>query len=190
MASISGAPISLDLIVGALSRVGRVTPTRPPQMDRPIVSYDDFTPWTPSEQPGSDDRGEDGRSAKRGRWSNWDGGRGPSARRAPHPHWDEPQEPQPVMSYGAENLVHPESPNPFSTDNFNGKGVSPSRSTAPSIQQPLPTVKAKKRGKKLKNKVPRTISLTDSGAWDDRALMDAWNAANEEYEVGICSSRT
>ncbi|KAF9513059.1 hypothetical protein BS47DRAFT_1014804 [Hydnum rufescens UP504] len=108
--------------------------------------------------------------------------RGPGARRRPHPHWDEPQEPQPVVSYGGDNLIHPESPSPFSTDNLNGNGVSPSRSTAPSVQQHLPTVKPKKRGKRPKNKVPRTISLDDPGAWDDRALMDAWNAANEEYE--------
>jgi hypothetical protein len=152
---------------------------------RPTISYDDITApatWTPPEHPRDDDRGEKGRPAKRGRWSTSLGGGTNSAQRRNHPHWDEPGEQQPIMSYDSVSPAPSVAPTLVTTNHLESNGPSHVQSSAPTS---VTATKSKKRSnRKSKNKIPKTISLADTGLWDDRALTDAWDAANEEYEAG------
>lgn len=155
---------------------------------RPTISYEDITTpvtWPPSAHPRADDRGENGRPAKRGKWSKR-GGWTSNTHRQTHPHWDEPGEQQPVVSYDSVSPAPSADPSVFSTNRPDPNGVSHVQSSSPFIQaSSLGTAKSRKRSnKKSKNKIPKTISLADAGLWDDKALTDAWDAANEEYEVG------
>ncbi len=44
---------------------------------------------------------------------------------------------------------------------------------------------AKRQKRKHKKSKPQNRELTRAEIWDDTALIDAWNAANEEYEVCV-----
>ena len=167
----------------------RAMPTRftalmdPPA--RQTISYDDITTpatWRPRSYPKDDDRDENGGPAKRGRWSRRGGGTN-NAHRQTHPHWDEPGEQQPIMSYDSVSPAPSAAPSIVTTNYLDSNDMSHIQSSAPTS---VATIKSKKRSnRKAKNKIPKTISLADTGLWDDSVLTDAWDAANEEYEVGV-----
>jgi hypothetical protein len=73
---------------------------------------------------------------------------------------------RPIVSYDDISL-------PMTTE------VSPSRLQD---SQPPPSKKQKKSNQKLEE-VEDSRELTNDEIWDDSALIDAWNAATEEYEV-------
>jgi hypothetical protein len=148
---------------------------------RQTISYDDITApatWTVPDRPGDDDRGQNFRPVKRGRWSIRRGGGPNNMHRQPHPHWDEPGEQQPVMSYDSVSPAPSAAPSFVRTNHLDPNGAS-------HVQSSAPISKSRKRSnRRSRNYIPKTVSLADAGLWDDRALTDAWDAANEEYEVG------
>lgn len=154
-------------------------------MSRTLLSYDDITASAVPSQPAGNDRHPKRRKR--------DGLAGSNASTksetifSSHPHWDDTNECLNVtVNYGDDDKP----------------SVVPSSTSLPvtnddslDSNQTLGTANATKRSRKKKRgarskilgeipPIPAPLE-TKSISWDDNQLADAWNAANEEYEVSL-----
>lgn len=128
-------------------------------MDRHRVSYDDIAPDSST--------GGGPPPAKRGKWTAGNNNRQPHhTHPRPHAHWDEPTDSMGSMSYD----THPTS---FSA---------PKRQMGPTTTTIAPSTGIKR---KAVTSPSASVNFTDPTLWDDSELTNAWDAANEEYEVSL-----
>lgn len=165
-------------------------------MARPILSYDDITTpstWTPPIRQSDRDQDHNGRPAKRGKWNDNNAKNNSGfSRSRPHAHWDDPADTSAAVMYDLPSS-QASNTNPMITNGSNkldGRAAFESRKEqTPQSQRPSvgpghhQKPKNKSRKARGRPKVPQSISLGDSSLWDDRALLNAWDAANEEYKV-------
>lgn len=146
---------------------------------RAVLSYDDITqpsaiPPTVAVNPPNH---LEGPPAKKPRWMKapkTNGPQQPKRARTHHQaaHWDSSVESNAMVSYDA---IDPTPSSSFASTS--GRAI---RSTdGPSSK----AASSNGRAKNSTQKSDHSVSLGDSDAWDDSSLIDAWEAANEEYEV-------
>ena len=148
-------------------------------MERHRVSYDDLVPYQSSQSAPPVHHGEHDRPAKRGKWSSANG-RGNRPRYTPQPrprgHWDDPADASATMSYSSAETS--QSTNHFATSSG---AVRPGQEKAPVARAPPPRTTKHKAVVTPSEK----LNLMDQSLWDDSELTNAWDAANEEYEVSL-----
>lgn len=146
---------------------------------RAVLSYDDITqPSTiPPMGPVIPPNHLEGPPAKKPRWMKTPKTNGPpqpKRARIHHQaaHWDSSVEPNATVSY--------DTVDPTPSSSFASASGRATRSTdGPSSK----AATSNGRSKSSAQKSDHSVSLGDSDAWDDSSLIDAWEAANEEYEV-------
>ena len=143
---------------------------------RAVLSYDDITePILPIPSETSVPKSIDGAPTKRPRWAKTNAR--PAKRARLHhaeAHWDSPTESTSIVSYDPIDSIPP--PPPSASNHPLSLGQSKS---GPSQQQQ----KRDAVNGNFKNDQERHLSLGENGVWDDSSLIEAWEAANEEYEV-------
>jgi hypothetical protein len=107
-----------------------------------------------------------------------------SSRIHPQAHWDSSVEPALLVHYDAVLSSSP-SQDTNCTTAVSSTGMLSLPQYGPILpQRSNGNGKNKKRKKQSKFVVPTSVSLGDEDFWDDSDLTMAWDAANEEYEVG------
>ena len=160
---------------------GHLTSSRASQKmsTRAVLSYDDITePILPIPSETSVPKSIDGPPTKRPRWAKTNAR--PAKRARLHhaeAHWDSPTESTSIVSYDPIDSIPPPPPPPPSASNHHPLSLGQSKS-GPSSQQKRDAVNGN-----FKNDQERHLSLGENGVWDDSSLIEAWEAANEEYEV-------
>lgn len=148
---------------------------------RQVLSYDDIAGPSPSSsspaqtrQHADENHPVETPPAKRPRWMKGDPP-GPSKRGRAQAHWDSSVEPTATVSY-----------DPVPVETPAGPSTSPGAAGA-ARPRPPPTPKKRTLAGHIKrdSEPVASVSLGDEDAWDDSALIDAWEAANEEYEVRL-----
>jgi hypothetical protein len=145
---------------------------------RAVLCYDDITEPGPSLSiPSEAFRHVDSidkSPAKRPRWMKTNARGGPPAKRArlhAEAHWDASVEPISTVSYDpVEQTIPP--PSTLATAGQSKPGSS---------QKKIANGNLKKDH--YQQQSAASVPLGDMDAWDDSGLIEAWEAANEEYEV-------
>jgi len=166
---------------------------------RAVLSYDDITEPSlpaPSEEVYTTVESMNNKSpAKRPRWTKPNARGGPPKRPRLHAeaHWDSSIEPTSIVSYDPIDTIPPSTSDHTHTPLRASAGASAgqpkprpshSHSSSPS-QKRMPATTSNGNGyfKKEQQYAATSVPLGDKDAWDDSSLIEAWEAANEEYEV-------
>ncbi|KAF8315918.1 hypothetical protein DL93DRAFT_2078669 [Clavulina sp. PMI_390] len=150
---------------------------------RAVLSYDDITSTSgmaSGSAPTANSNVPDGPPAKKPRWMKTAKANGPAPKHTrifqQPPHWDSSiEEDYAEVSYDA---VEPSISAPSVSA---PRGSAASQGPSQKVHQKS-TTQAKGFSKGGTKKQSQSITLSDPNMWDDRSLVDAWDAANEEYE--------
>ena len=148
---------------------------------RAVLSYDDITEPGPSLSTPLDASRNvvplDNSPAKRPRWTKTNP-HGPPAKRArlhAEAHWDASVEPASIVSYDPIDSTIPPS---SSLSNHTLTTSGPSKASTSQKKNVHGNSKTDQQRHDT-----ASVPLGDNDAWDDSSLIQAWEAANEEYEV-------
>jgi hypothetical protein len=133
-------------------------------MSRSLVSYDDLAP-TPSQEQTHVSNSQ--QQHKKRKWGHQHAKRGPHAQQRPQ-HWDDPS-----VSYPSPGVVQTTPLQPLSAK----------QDGSDDFLQPAARAVTNEKSQQRRERWEDERELTHEEVWDDSALIDAWNAAQEEYEV-------